>query len=620
MAKKYIIFLFFTFTSLLIFFLYSSAITNFFVLDDETNLIVLKNLDNPVVSWWDIAFSNTSGFFSRPIAMITFAFDYYLYGYNFAAYKITNIVIHIINSVLVFFIIRHYLQCFELNNIYLISMFTTLLWVLSPMHLSSVVYVIQRMNLLAAFFMLVAVLYYFLFLSCGRYKFYKIIFIYVICLISLLAKENGVTVLLIIALTEIIFMLSGKSDDKKLSMKLLIALFTPILIGVCYLFLKWDYFTIEGYRNRDFNYLERLITQVNVVCDYMFNLVFPLERNMGIFFDNYKVYKCLFCDGWTVLKLITFIVISFFLFRFEKVALWGWGWYLMGLSLESSIFSLEMYFEHRNYFPSVGIYFLIAYFLFKFLNVAKYKRSIYSLYCLYLLLFCLVLYTRANVWRSMDSLAVKEYERNPGSSRASVEMSNYYMRYGDIKKGLHVLNKISKREELKFGYGFHMLALACNNVIEVDINKIEKKYFSTDEKQEAMYYMSAIKNLAKVYNKKRCKNLGLDEVVYKLNFDNVVKGVPGFSGALSELFFSLGDMFKYEYYAKVAYINERDKIGYGLRYVKALYENDKFDIALLVLNDLERKSKRRLMIFMPLINQYRGVISERVKDEENKEI
>ena len=51
---------------------------------------------------------------------------------------------------------------------------------------------------------------------------------------------------------------------------------------------------------------------------------------------------------------------------FALLLVWRWGrylafgiaWFLVGHSIESTVFSLELYFEHRNYFPGVGLFLL----------------------------------------------------------------------------------------------------------------------------------------------------------------------------------------------------------------------------------------------------------------------
>ena len=59
------------------------------------------------------------------------------------------------------------------------------------------------------------------------------------------------------------------------------------------------------------------------------------------------------------------VLVGLALWGVRRRAMWSFGllWYLVGHSLESSLLSLELVFEHRNYVPSFGILFAGAYYL-----------------------------------------------------------------------------------------------------------------------------------------------------------------------------------------------------------------------------------------------------------------
>lgn len=95
----------------LVLLVYFPGRTGPFIADDYPNIlqnkgILLQNLSvDEIKSAWS---SNTSGVFKRPLANLSFALNFYFADHFFdsTAFKLTNIVIHIANSILVFFLSR----------------------------------------------------------------------------------------------------------------------------------------------------------------------------------------------------------------------------------------------------------------------------------------------------------------------------------------------------------------------------------------------------------------------------------------------------------------------------------------------------------------------------------
>ena len=92
---------------------YLPGLTGPFVFDDYPNI-----LNNPAIAVDSLnatqlghaALSNEMGAFGRPLAKLSFALNYYLAGSFADAYwfKATNLFIHLVNTVLVFWLAMHY--------------------------------------------------------------------------------------------------------------------------------------------------------------------------------------------------------------------------------------------------------------------------------------------------------------------------------------------------------------------------------------------------------------------------------------------------------------------------------------------------------------------------------
>ncbi len=134
--------------------LYAPAMNAPFVFDD-----VAQILDNPF-----IRFSESSGGIgqlfkspnpNRTLAYASFALDYYFHGTDVTGYHITNLIIHVLSAFLVFLIYRQTLSLIGVKDRF-IGLLTAILWLVNPVHTQSVTYIVQRMNAMAAMFVLLS--------------------------------------------------------------------------------------------------------------------------------------------------------------------------------------------------------------------------------------------------------------------------------------------------------------------------------------------------------------------------------------------------------------------------------------------------------------------------------
>src|SRR6185312_13495979 len=94
---------------------YWAGVTGGWVFDDYPNIvdngaIHITPGHSTLVAWVNSALSSPSSFLRRPLASLTFSLNWYFGGGNPWPFKVTNIVIHLINGVLVFCMLRALLR------------------------------------------------------------------------------------------------------------------------------------------------------------------------------------------------------------------------------------------------------------------------------------------------------------------------------------------------------------------------------------------------------------------------------------------------------------------------------------------------------------------------------
>ena len=86
----------------------------------------------------------------RPLLMLTFAFDYANSKLNPLGYHITNMILHFLNGILIYFLLKNLQKNSSKTLLTLIS----LLFIVHPINTEAVTYISSRSDLLITFFVL----------------------------------------------------------------------------------------------------------------------------------------------------------------------------------------------------------------------------------------------------------------------------------------------------------------------------------------------------------------------------------------------------------------------------------------------------------------------------------
>src|SRR6185312_13112936 len=152
-----------------------------FLFDDYPNIVDNRGLqirDASVPSLTRAALSSPSSEFKRPLASLSFAANYLATGLDPYWMKLTNLLIHLLNGLLVFFLTRLLLRSADrpssarsdewtpypaaddTRRMGIIAALVAGAWMLLPINLTGVLYVVQRMESMANLFVLLGLIGY----------------------------------------------------------------------------------------------------------------------------------------------------------------------------------------------------------------------------------------------------------------------------------------------------------------------------------------------------------------------------------------------------------------------------------------------------------------------------
>ncbi|MCX5680262.1 MAG: tetratricopeptide repeat protein [Candidatus Omnitrophica bacterium] len=340
---------------------YANSLNGQFIRDDNDlirdNPYIKNGISNALVYFTkNIAIGSGQKWNSyRPIQMITYAAEYPVWTLNVIGYHLTNILLHILTALFVYWLIN------ILYNDNLLSLIAGALFVANPLHTEAVAYISGRADSLSAVFLLLCLIFYIKSVSLKRVIFYiPAILTYILAVFS---RENSLILPALLLLYHYTF-----------RVKIKLKWFLPILgVTFIYIFLRA---TVLKFSLSNIVYtttlLERIPGFFAAVTDYLKLLLLPLDLHTG-----YGVV--VFSPAHP--KVISGILISVFLliYAFKKrktrsPAFFSICWFFISLLPQSNLYPINAYMaEHWLYLPSIGFFLLLSEGLSSLCKTEKFK-------------------------------------------------------------------------------------------------------------------------------------------------------------------------------------------------------------------------------------------------------
>lgn len=404
------------------------ALSGPFLFDDFPNLQNLKLLGNTYgdnLGQYLAAFTGSPG---RPLAALSFLINDNAWPSQPYSFKYTNLMIHLLNGVLLFGFLR---QLAKVSPSLPQSVFWPLLamaaWLFHPLQISAQMLVVQRMTLLAATCCF-AGLWAYVALAQRAHSalsaFWVASALGLATIAAFLCKESGALLPLFAWVLNATVLRTMLTEKPQAARRLLqwacivpsLLLFTALLNMLI---------APVSFANREFSMIERMMTQMHVLADYLRQIFMPRLSGSGIYFDDYPITRSWLQPLSTAFLALTYcsLLLVAILRRkrwpvFSLAALW----FFVGHLLESTFLNLELYFEHRNYLPLLGPVLGLSCVAFQIGNKSKLGISLYSLW---LVMLTAITALQAPIWGNQKLLTAIWAQERPNSLRATQELAKY---------------------------------------------------------------------------------------------------------------------------------------------------------------------------------------------------
>jgi len=459
--------------------IYGGHLKNSFQFDSVAYVVNNPNLNSPrellTFDYW------TRGLFSRSLVQMSLAVNAQLGQIQPFGYHLFNLVFHIFNAILLFFITDKICRSLRLksgtgsaDNTRVISLFTAVLFLCHPLQTESVVYIMSRSEVLSATFYLGG---FYLFLSCiasERFPAPVIKYVWVLVLLCLLfligfsAKQTLVTLPAVL-----LFYSLCQSEAQSCPVRFL-KRWRWVISGVMFVAgalllrkLLLDETFLIGPSNPEEmvgrkNYM---LSQPSVLIFYYLKLLlFPFNLNID---PELPVVTQLY--SWRFLVPVACIGALIYLTaraRGSRVYLFCACWYFIVLLPSSSIVTLhDLAAEHRTYLAGYGFY---LFFVLALFHLSVKKGTVFFLLVVLISSFGMTTLKRNRVWRSEVTLWEDTRKKSPHIVRPLINLGRAYGEAGATRKAIYFYERALEKAPAVFAPNYNLgdLYLAQGRVEE----------------------------------------------------------------------------------------------------------------------------------------------------------
>ena len=483
-----------------------SGITSHKILNWDDIDYLLKNekikslsLENILWMFTDFSMANW-----HPLTWISYTFNYVIWGNNPIAYKLINIVIHGLNSILVYFLTYKILILVRNNyhfntgslfskltnkDFLVASLFVAMLFGIHPLHVESVSWISERKDVLYSFFFLLTFLAYLKHrATIGSDKWLIISILMFLC--SLMSKPMAVTMPVLLILIDI-YPLNVLKDKHTVKDKL-VALFdrkTTFLILallVSMITILTQKAGIQGAEQLAFD--SRLINACLSILLYVYNYFLPINLSTYYSFHPWStdpnIYSIIPVAG------VFLITLSFIYIAIKKNIIFpiiAWLFFLTSLLPVIGIVKVgaQAAADRYTYLPLIGMFIITGAcvaILYSHTKTSTIKIIIFSIATITIFSSLSYLtYQQNKYWEDDISLWTRAINHSPGISAIPYNnLGAHYFRRGDSRAAIIQFTKA--------------LAIQPNDVVTME--RLGKAY---ELIREEAYAINAYKDIIRAH-------------------------------------------------------------------------------------------------------------------------
>jgi len=385
--------------------LYSPALHGGFVFDDDTLPFRTGIHDASLGAW-------LTGV--RPFLMFSYWVNYRIAGEDPYSYHVLNLVVHAINTSLVFMVLLRLLSLagWCRSKGYAAAVLGATVFLIHPLATESVSYIAGRSESLAALFMLLA---YVVFLggSSKPLSWKRSILVLMLFGVAVATKEHAVAFAGVLLLTDLSWPRPFSIEGVRRNYRLYLLMTPGILLAVAWVARVLKGAETAGFSFKDFTWYQYAFTQARAIFVYIRLAVIPLGQSVDHDFPVSRTvtdYGAIFC-----MALLVALVLTAILFRVRyPLACFGLLLFLILLAPTSSVIPIaDPLVERRMYLPMVGLILIAC----QLLSRMEWSSGLVSLVVVMLMTFGCLCYQRNRLWGKPEQVWASAAQESTSKGR-----------------------------------------------------------------------------------------------------------------------------------------------------------------------------------------------------------
>jgi Flp pilus assembly protein TadD len=385
----------------------------FIIMDDSVYVCKNPNIQAGItfkaVKW---AFTTNYAEFWHPLTWLSLMLDWQLFGSSSAGFHLTNLIIHIANTLLLFLVLK------RMTNALWQSAFVAALFALHPLHIEAVAWVAERKEVLSAFFWILTMWAYLRYVKQSNiFRYFLTMLIFAL---GLMAKPMLVTLPFVFLLLDYWPLDRMKRFDWKIIYRLVwekFPFFILSAIGCAVAFFAEKHGgMVASFVTLSLKY--RIYNAFISYIEYIKKMIWPVK--LAIIYPHPGLSVSVL---YAVISAILLLVVTIFILGFagkRKYLVTGWFWYLGTLLPVIGLIQVGTHAmaDRYSYITLTGLFIIIAWGLPELIVKWSHRKFILwnsSLIVLSALAVCT--YLQAQYWKDtitvfQHALAVTNYNYN----------------------------------------------------------------------------------------------------------------------------------------------------------------------------------------------------------------
>ena len=394
---------------------------------------VKQGLTLETLKW---AFTKPHYFMWHPLTTLSYLVEYEFFGANAVASHLINLLFHIINALMLFWILK------KMTGTFWPSAFAAALFAVHPLQVESVAWAAERKNVLSGLFWLLTIAAYIRYADFGELsrgekpkagRYMVLLLVYGLCILT---KPTVVVVPFVLLLLDFWPLRRiTRNTIRRLIIEKIPLFFLAALLCVVTVFAQKSGGVIKTMPHFAFQY--RLENAIVSYISYLFKMAYPV--NLAVFYPHPGPRIALWQPLLALIALAVITGLVFYFGRRRRYLITGWLWYVGTLVPVIGLIQVggQAMADRYMYLPMVGLLIIIAEAMSEIIRKWRYSRYVlFVISAAILVVLMIAARNQVRYWKDDFTLFGHAIDVTKNNENMHYNIGHAYQQKGQFEKAI----------------------------------------------------------------------------------------------------------------------------------------------------------------------------------------